>query len=152
MSFRYSGAYKWDHTASLCYLVLGLSWDKIWNSQVISHQKFTNILPTLLHPACLEWQGQEFGDDNMAAVISSTAVPRSRAAWSRGCFPGGHDPCLKGGSVGQSEGCWSLAALPTRIHAALFLLTDNRGGKRHDQATHHLRLDMVRRARVRERN
>lgn len=39
--------------------------------KIIHPHKSTNILATLLHPARLEWQGQEVRDENMAAVISS---------------------------------------------------------------------------------
>lgn len=93
-------------TWALAYIYTHTHTHKIIHSLISA-----NILATLLRPSRLEWQGQGVEDDNMAAVMSSSAVPGSRAAWGRGGFPEGSDPCLKGCPVVQSEGRWSLAAL-----------------------------------------
>lgn len=111
--------------------------------KAIYPQRFTNILSALLHPPRPEWQGQGSRDDNMAAVISSTAVPRFRAAQKRSSFPKGTWPVSEGGL------CWPIRELlkpgstTCSGHAAPLLLTDNRGGERHEQATHHLHPDTV---------
>ena len=119
--------------------------------KTIHPQKSTNILATLLHPACLEWQGQGVGDDNMAAVISFHAVPSVQSGMKQWLFPRGEVTRVwRGPLFVQSEDCWSLAALPARGHAAPLLLTDNRGGRRRDQAAHHLHPDVAVEARERQ--
>lgn len=59
-------------------------------------------------------------------------------------FPGGSDPCLKGWPVVQPKDCWSLAALPAQGQCCSYPVTDNTGGRRCDQATHHLHLRSLR--------
>lgn len=106
--------------------------------KTIHPQKSTNILATLLHPACLEWQGQGVGDDNMAAVISFHVVPSVQSGMKQWLFPRGEVTRVwRGPLFVQSEDCWSLK-------------TDNRGGRRRDQAAHHLHLDVAVEARERQ--
>lgn len=83
--------------------------------KIFHPEKSTNSLATLLRPACLEWQGQRVGDDNMAALISSTQSFGLERHDAEAVSPGRSDPCLKGCSVVQSEGCWSLAVLPAKV-------------------------------------
>ncbi len=96
--------------------------------KIIHPQKSTNILATLLHPACLQWQGQGVRDDNMAALISCM----------RSLSPERHEA----ETVSQEEvtRVWRGALLSNQRTAEAcqcyllgprcsFPLTDNRGGK-----------------------
>lgn len=123
-----------------CYRIMLLSPHKY---KIIHPKKSTNILATLLHPVCLEWQGQEVGDDNMAAVISSNAVPRTRSGMNLRLFPRGKWPVSEGVLCCPIRGLLKPGGATCLGHAALFLLTDNRGGRRRERAAHHLHLDVA---------
>lgn len=117
--------------------------------EIIHPQTSTNTLVTLLHPACLEWQGQKISNDNMAAVISS---PQSLS-------PERHE--AEAVSREEVTHVWRGALLSNQTTAGAwqrylpglqgsFLLTDNTGGRRHDQETHHLHVKVDAERRVRE--
>lgn len=94
----------------------------------IHPHKSTNILASLLHPACLEWQGEWVRDDNMAAVISSTRSLGLEQHEAEAVSQEEVTRVWRGGLLSNQEDCWSLATLPA--WATLLLSTDRQQRRR----------------------
>lgn len=113
-------------------------------SKIIHQHISTNILATFLHPACLLWQGHRVEDDNMAAMVAH--LPHSHfspAQHEAEAVSQGEVTRVWRGSLLSNQKtaeAWQWYQLGPRIS---FPLTDDRAGRRCDQATHHLHLNML---------